>query len=362
MVSLRRMGHPELASLPPQARILCLRLSALGDIVFALPALHALRQALPEAEIHWLTEDRHASLLAGHPHIDQLHQFPRKSWRMGRGLGPMWSHFRGLREGGRFDLVFDFQGNLKSALQEVFIPSKHKIGFDAPIAREGSQRFLDHRISVEARTARYRRDLALVEACGWSGTPPLRHRWPLAAEAEQAMAGTLTDGTILLHTTTTDYGRDKAWAQASWRRLACLLLEQGHTLRLLWTAAEEPEVHAHVEAVHDFMGADADIALAPATTSLAHLMALLDQAKGFIGTDSGPLHLGAYRGTPVVGLFGATDPLIYTPPGEQVRVVYGGEEGEAPPPRDRSRRSPWMDRIAPEAVVDALDELLRAQS
>lgn len=362
MVSWRGMGHPELASLPPRARILCLRLSALGDIVFALPALHALRQALPEAEIHWLTEDRHASLLKGHPHIDQLHQFPRKSWRMGLGLRPMWQHFRGLRAGGRFDLVLDFQGNLKSALQEIFIPSKHKVGFDAPIAREGSQRFLDHRVSVPPRQARYLRDLALVEACGWKGPAPLRHRWALAPEVEQRMERALPPGCVLLHTTTTDYGRDKAWSATSWRALAAQLLQQGHPLRLLWTPAEEEEVRAHAAAVRQQHGTQADIDLAPATPSLAHLMALLDQARALIGTDSGPLHLSAYRGTPVVGLFGATDPQVYTPPGEQVRLLFGGEQGQEPPRRDRNQRSPWMDRIAPEQVAQALEELLSGTS
>jgi heptosyltransferase-1 len=352
MVSWRGMGLPTLEGLPAEARILCLRLSALGDVVFALPALEALREALPGAEIAWLTEDRHLSLLEHHPSIDRLYGFPRKAWRGGRGLKPMTRHLRGLRGAGRWDLVLDFQGNLKSALQLMFLRSSAKVGFAPPVAREGAHRFLHHAVEVPVRQARWRRDAALLEACGWRGKARLRHRWALPEAVDREVAAALPDEALLLHTGVTAYGRDKAWPRERWIELAARLGEGARPLRLLWTPAEEAEV----EAIRDealMQAPRLDLELAPATPSLGHLMALLDHAAALVGTDSGPLHLGAYRGTPVVGLYGATDPEVYAPPGERVAIVDGGE-GTPPPARDRSRRSPRMDAVAVDAVLEAL--------
>ena len=74
-------------TVPKDGRILAIRLSALGDIVFALPALRALRAARPQAHLAWLVEDRHAALLRNHPAIDELLIYPRTELRGLRGVG-----------------------------------------------------------------------------------------------------------------------------------------------------------------------------------------------------------------------------------------------------------------------------------
>lgn len=340
------MPGPQLVDLPPDARILAVRLSALGDIVFALPVLHALRQALPEAQIDWLVEDRHAAVLEDHPGIHEVLQYPRKAWRGGRGLPTMWRHLRSLKKRGRYDLVLDFQSNLKSALQMLFLHSPCKVGFQKPIAREGAQRFHHRHADVPDRAHRSARDLALLKTLGWKGSAHFDGRWKLPEEVVASYAEDLAPFT-LLHTTTTQYGQDKMWPEARWAELAQELAAAGHAVRLLWTPADRPKV----EEILQLCGDAAD--LAPATPSLAHLMALSDRADLLIGTDSGPVHLAAYRGTPVVALFGPTDPVVYRPPGEKVTVVYAGEEGQVPPSRDRSRRSPWMEHIEVASVLEA---------
>lgn len=342
MVSCRRMSDLQLTDLPQGARVLAIRLSAMGDIVFVLPVLEALKAARPDLKVDWLVEDRFASLLQGHPSIDRLHVFPRKGFRRGLGFAGLWRHLRGLQVDGRYACVLDFQSNAKSALQMLFLRGSHRIGFDKPIAREGAQRFHHRNVNPEVRQHRSLRDASLLRALGWEGDLVLRHRWPLPEMPE------MEPGLTLLHTTTTAYGQDKAWLPERWADLARRATDAGHRVRLLWTPGDRDSVEPIADA------AGADVELAPATPSLHHLMALSDGARLMIGTDSGPLHLAAYRGTPVVALFGPTDPVIYAPPGEQVEVVYAGEEGEAPPPRDRSRRSPWMDRIQVEDVLERL--------
>jgi lipopolysaccharide heptosyltransferase I len=325
-------------------------MSALGDIVFALPVLDALREALPDARIDWLVEDRHAAVLADHPGIDEVLQVPRKQWRNGRGLGVMWRFLRSLKKRGRYDLVLDFQSNLKSALQLLHVSSDLKVGFDKPVAREGAQRFHRVHAAVPERCHRSERDLGLLRALGWQGQAGFAGHWDLPQEVVGSLQEEVS-GQVLLHTTTTVYGQDKVWPTERWAALAKELEAAGERVQLLWTPADRAKVEQVVAL------SEGSATLAPATPTLAHLMALSDRAACLIGTDSGPVHLAAYRGTPVVGLFGPTDPQVYGPPGEKVAIVYPGAPGEAPPKRDRSQRSPWMDRIDVGMVMDGFQRI-----
>ena len=351
MVSLRRMSRPQLADLPQGARVLAIRLSAMGDIVFALPALAALKEARPDLRVDWLVEDRFAAVLEHHPLIEEVLIFPRKGWRNGRGIGPMWQHLRKLRKQRDYELVLDFQSNLKSALQLLFVRSKQRVGLAAPLAREGAQRFHHVHAQVADRAHRSERDAALLHAVGWQGDVQMQLQWPLPAEVCDSIPAEAKQFT-LLHTGVTAYGKDKEWPAERWIELARALVNAGQQPRLLWTPAEKVAAQAIAVAAGD------GVELAPATPSINHLMALTDAAQLLIGTDSGPVHLAAYRGTSVVALFGPTDPQVYAPPGNKVQVVYAGKNGEAPPARDRSRRSPWMERIGVAEVLAASETAL----
>ncbi len=340
------MPDVQLAHLPPQARILCLRLSALGDIVFALPVLDALRQALPQAQIDWLVEDRHASVLQAHPSLQQVLQFPRRQWTQSGGLGRLHKHFRQLRKQGTYDLILDFQSNLKSALQLCFLSSKTKVGFAKPIAREGAHRFHHIHAEVPARCHRSRRDLQLLQRLGWEGNPNFHGHWPLPPAIPPQLE-LPSSNFLLFHTTTAQYGQDKQWPPARWAELAQALYDHGKQVLLLWTPADRTKVEQVLQL------AKGCAQLAPATPSLTHLMQLSDAADTLFGTDSGPVHLAAYRGTPVVALFGPTDAVVYRPPGEKVCVVTPLALDTPPPPRDRSQASPLMEQIPVEAVVEA---------
>lgn len=357
----------------PDARVLVLRLSALGDLVFALPAVHALRHVLPQARIEWLVEDRCASLPRSYPGVDEVLVFPRAEWKNARGLrararalGVCADHLVQLRKRGPYDLVLDFQGNLKSALHLLFLHAHLKLGFDKPAAREGAQRFVGVRVPDPGRVHRSARDMQLVRALGYDGPAPQPMPWPILPEAEREVdlrlghflstpARSVEGATVvLLHTEVTAYGRDKAWPEPRWLELAHGVVEATRArVLLLWDRENRARV---LERVERSLGA---CGLAPPTPTLDHLMALTDRAAVIVGTDSGPVHLAAFRGTPTVCLFGPTDPVRYAPLGPQVTVVSALPEGEEPPPRDRSRPSPWMERISTEAVARAVLAQLR---
>ncbi len=360
---------------PAPPRILVLRLSALGDLVFALPALQALRHQFPQAHLAWLTEDRHAGLLRGHPEVDEVLVFPRSLWRGTRGLrrlpalGALADHLLTLRRGRPWDLVLDFQGNLKSALHLLFLPLERSVGFDRPVAREGAWRFLRERVPDPGRVHRSERDLALVRHLGYRGPIPQPAPWPLSRQAREAVDLRLGHElatpprarpggpVVLLHVEVSDYGRDKEWPQERWRELAAgLAAAAGARVLVLWTAASRRRALDFVQA------AEGACELAPPTPDLEHLMALTDRASLLIGTDSGPVHLAALRGTRVLALFGPTDPLRYRPPGPRVEVLSALAEGQEPPPRDRSRRSPLMEALDTPRVLEAALGMLSTSS
>ncbi len=337
------------AGLPERPRVLLLRLSALGDLVFALPVLHALHQALPGCRVDWLAEDRCADLPRSHPLVAETLVFPRRRWRRGLGAVPVTRHLLGLRRLEPWDLVLDLQSNLKSALHLRFLRARLTLGFAPPVGREGAWRFVDHAVEVtEPRLHRSERDLELVRAAGIAAGPARTAAWPLppGVEAPDEVADS-----VLLHVTTTAYGRDKEWPPERWAELARRLADRGLQPRALWTPADRDRVAAVVEDAGGALG------WAPPTPTLAHLMATCDRARALVGTDSGPVHLAAHRGAPVVALFGPTDARVYAPLGPRVRVVHSDPLETPPPPRDRSRRSPLMERIGVDEVVAALADL-----
>ncbi|MFT7516229.1 MAG: ADP-heptose:LPS heptosyltransferase [Myxococcota bacterium] len=350
MVSWRAVDAPNLSALPQNPRILVIRLSAMGDLVFALPAVKALKDARPDAKIEWLVEDKHAALLNSCPFIDKVLLFPRSS--LGKLMLPLRlaKHLAQLKKYGAYDLVIDFQSNLKSALQLTAIKSKCKMGFAAPIAKEGAQRFHHVNVHAEKRMPRAIRDGELLRAILPNAVIPDYVHWPIDAEI---VNGYSSSDLTLLHTTTTQYGRDKDWGADKWTSLAQQLKSEGHKVALLHTPAD-------AEYVNDIAVA-AGVDLAPATPSIEYLLALLDTARLLISTDSGPAHIASLRGTKVVCLFGATDPLIYSPPGDRhkLEIVYANALNIAPPKRQRDRQSPLMQAITVAEVLAASESLLK---
>lgn len=348
------------------ARLLVARLSALGDIVFAVPAVTELRARFPDAQIDWLVEDRFEGLVRSLPMLDQVHVFPRRAWKaagFGKliGLGPgaraMRSHLGRLRQAGPYDAILDFQGNLKSSMQLKLVRSELRLGFDRGVSKEGAHRRYDLRVPDPGRVPRAQRDFELVRALlkhhhhtEIPEHPPSVAAWPLQATAlRETLAAIEADVSefVLLHHGFTDYGRDKEWPVEHWGSLCQQLRAAGHRPRLLWTPGERNR------AEQILIAAEGTATLAPATPSLDHLMALLDTAQLTIGTDSGPLHLAALRGNRVLAMYGPTDPVRFAPPGPRATTIRAQSGDAEPPKRDRSRRADSMDALLPEQVYAA---------
>ena len=149
---------------------LVIRLSSIGDIVHALPAVAALGQSFPRAEIHWLIENRYASLLAGNPYVHRIITLDTLSWR---GSFPpisiveeMVNTLMALR-GGAYQAAVDFQGLWKSAIIALLTGAKERVGLAEPWLREPSAAVLyTRRVSAAGRQHVIEERLALVEYLG----------------------------------------------------------------------------------------------------------------------------------------------------------------------------------------------------
>lgn len=113
-------------------KILIVKTSSLGDIVHAFPALSLLREKFPDAKICWAVEKPFASLVEAHPFVDQVIEIDTKKWRQKFFSFSTWKEISKMYQrlrGESFDLLFDLQGNTKSAFVTLFAKAKIKIGY-----------------------------------------------------------------------------------------------------------------------------------------------------------------------------------------------------------------------------------------
>ena len=318
-------------------KILVIRLSALGDVLFTLPAVHALKAACPGAEIDWLIEERAAALLDLYGGLRrkivwrraelsrQLHrplQWPRAVASIARHLGEL------RRE--RYDLVLDFHGTWKSGSQAWLSRGERRIGFARSHRREGSD-LLFHETVTPPERARHRVDrafaLARVVADRLAGgcvdePPPPPLAIPPASQAfAQEMveaAGFGADPYVVLHPGTSKFGAIKRWAPERFAHVGDLLNERRGVRVLVTYGPGEEELARQVARGMKRPGG----AVMPRLGTLTELAALLARARLVVASDSAALHLGAFLGTPVVGLYGPKDPEIYGPRFTAHRVVH----------------------------------------
>ena len=310
--------------------MLIVRLSALGDVLHALPVLSALRAHLPAAQIDWAVEDRAADLLRGRPELSELLVFPRRrlaeavrglprpidAWRAAGGF------LREMRDR-TYDVALDLQGNLKSGAVTRMSGATLRFGLAAPWARELNQVFT-HRRAAPPDGARHRveRNLALASALLGVDLPYVPPGFPTdeseraAAAALLAAAGLPPRGYVLLQPGTSGFGAFKRWPPERFGALARRLRADGRTVAV----AHGPGESALAEAVATAAGGGVTLLEPP---SLRILAEVIRTADCFVAADTGPLHLAALVGTPLLGLFGPKDPRVYGPYGRRADGTPG---------------------------------------
>lgn len=287
-------------------RILLIRLGAIGDVVHTLPALAALRRTWPQAHLAWAVERGGAAkLLQGNPLLDELIELDMRGWRKRLGQAETWRAMAGAVQrlrGAQFDIALDFQGLLKSAGLAKLSGAARKIGFASEALRErGSAVLYTEQVTVDDRDHVIKKNLRLVEHLG--GMLPDRYEFPLALSAEDlvfAEAAAARCGGQFVILNPGGGWVTKLWSPAGFAEIADRLW-QAYGLRSFVTYGPG-ETEMAQEIVAQAKTGQAELLDA----NLKQFMALAQRARLFVGGDTGPMHLAAAAGAPIVALFGPT--------------------------------------------------------
>jgi lipopolysaccharide heptosyltransferase II len=300
--------------MPDYHHILLIKPSSLGDIVHAMPTCAAIRRTYPKARLTWLVKRQWASLVERIDGVDRV-------WPVKSTLKGWLSQVPALRTEG-FDLVVDLQGLFRSAAIGWLGGSPLLVGFEN--GREGSPWFYSRRVPVpQSEMHAVDRYLLVAKAVGAaeSDTPEFRFRIPPTDydEVDRLLIRSgVTPGTSWVAMNVSARWPTKRWPAESFAEVADRMLQEGYGAVVMIGG---PDERAEVAAVSGMMKTPA-IDLAGATT-VGLLPALLSKASLLITNDSGPMHVAAAVGTPVVALFGPTSAVRTGPYGVGHGVLTG---------------------------------------
>lgn len=328
-----------------EQRFLLVRLGSLGDIVHALPAASALRDAYPDAEIDWLVEPKWERILESNRDLNEVITLDRTS------LGAIRDTVKTLR-GRQYSSAIDFQGLYKSALMPFTARIPRRIGFSESYAREGLAAKFYTETHNPSGAHKVDHNLTLARAAGASTRSP---RFPLAIfdedqdDASAALAKeSLTDFFVL---NPGGGWKSKCWPAERYGELSALLAHK-YGWRGVVTYGPGEENLAQ-EALSTSRGTAVAIPLA-----LGPLMALFNRAKLVVSADTGPLHIASALGVPNVGLYGPTDPARNGPYSRE-DVTVRNLSGVVTTYDRGASYSPSMLSITVDQVAAAADERLR---
>jgi lipopolysaccharide heptosyltransferase I len=343
-------------------RLLFVKLGSIGDIVHTLPALAAVRRALPDAKVSWVVERGAAEILRDNPLLETLIVADTRALRRapvsGETLLATRQQLRRLRASA-FDLTLDFQGLLKSALIARLSGAPRRYGFARPHLREPASRFLlTDIVEIPPRLNVIRKNLALVAGALGVDVPTDadEFEFPIATtiEHEREAESVATEAGAPFAILNPGGGWvTKLWSADRFGALADALFME-HGLRSLITFGPgEAELAASVAAASKLKVAR------PAALSLKGFYALARRAEVYVGGDTGPTHLAVAAGAPVVGLFGPTEWWRNGSP-RAADIEVGREDISCRVDCHRRTCSKWicMD-IEVGRVLDAVGERLR---
>jgi heptosyltransferase-1 len=276
-------------------RLLVIRLSAFGDVIHTIPAVVALREALPQTEIAWAVEPAYAELVEIVAGVKAI-RVSLKRWSFAR-IAAAWRDARG------FDTVVDFQGLIKSSLMAWTSGARDRYGFAREVIREKpAALFVNRRATIDRskHVVEWNVELARTFIPAIGRVPEIDFS-PFAQDPSGELAR-FANRAVLLP------GAGKPGKQWPVERFAELAKRIGSDALVVWGPGEESLARA----------IDAEVA---PPTNLRELAFVLRHARLVIGADTGPLHLAAALGTAVIGLYGPTDPARNGPYGQLDRVV-----------------------------------------
>jgi heptosyltransferase-1 len=283
--------------------VLVVKMSAIGDVIHALPVSYAIKETFPDCHLTWVVENSCRDLVTHNPYIDEVIAFPKKNFRSLSGLIHNLPPLKAQLTARPYDVALDLQGLFKSAVIVYLSQAKKTLGFC-------NMRELSYFMSPpvcgshkEGHIVERYLDVARAMGCAVN-----KVQFPLQITADEA----------------TKAGNIASQAGLSPGKTYVVLAPGANWVNKRWPTAYFAEICnklSHRQVVPVLIGAANDRALADAITaqtavppvdligrtSLMELATIIQRCQAFVGGDTGPLHLAAALGRSVVGLYGPTD-------------------------------------------------------
>jgi heptosyltransferase-1 len=340
----------------PSRRILIVLMGAIGDVIRALPLAGRIRRAWPDAYIGWAVEPKSEPILRGHRWIDKLIMYDRRH--------APWSFLPFLQKihSEQFNLVLDLQRHLKSGIISIVSGARERLGFAPPNSKEFNDLFATRVIGVQPRMRlKLLQYQAFADALGLP-TAPIEFGLELleteAGTAREFVSGVPRPmlGVILGSSWPSRIYFPESIAEAI-RGLSFPIEGSPAFFPVLLGGKDEEELAAAVIA---------HLAQIPALnltghTSLRDLIGIFGECAVAFGPDSGPMHLAAAVGCPVVSLWGSTSPERSAPWGYADLAIRGQIPCHPCYLRECPIGRECMRRISPETVINAVRAAVSAR-
>lgn len=330
-------------------RIGIVMMSAVGDVVHVMPIIHALKAHAPTSRITWVLQPGPATLVRGHPLVDDIVLFDRsKGWRA-------FLDTRAQLAERRFDVVLGLQVYFKAGLITGFTHAPVKLGFDRARARDANWLFTTHRIPPHAGQHVQDQYFEFLDALGVPHAAPAWTLGPWNDEERAWQRDFLAQfdrpiAPIVVGTSKPA----KDWMPERWAAVCHTLWTTYGLQPVLVGGNSERERHAAAVIMEQ-----APMAFNALGSGLRRLAAILDGAAVALSPDTGPLHLAVALRTPVISLVGYTNPKRVGPYdfAHDLMIDAYGDPGEDYP-LDMQYREHRMPRIT---VADVEAKLQRWQ-
>jgi len=329
------MGLFRTSFLPPPKgeikRILLIQPSRIGDIIFSLPTLSALRRTFPRARITWLVDDRCQDLVEGHPDLDEVLVVPFKAIeealkkRDWKGVGQTFSRLKRELRSRSFDLSIDLHGLAKSALLVWMAGARFRIGSANTTGMKECSGFFSREIPPRLNDRHtVERNLSVIDFLG-GPTKDVRFQLTISEAAQSQVREILVSAgrreqerLVVIHP-------GAGWLSRRWPadRFAELIntlgLTPGLWLAVIGGAAGGSQEDRLFEQLFPLIRVP--VINLVNRLSLKQLIALLKETDLFIGNEAGPMHLAAALDRPLVAIIGPTRPELTGPFGPKALII-----------------------------------------
>ncbi len=334
----------------PTKRILLIKPSSLGDIIHGLPVLKAIRDKWPDAKISWVIKDIYADIINENPLIDDLILLKKNS------LTTSILSFRKKLRHGRFDLAVDMQGLFRSGLIAFLSGAPVRVGFSN--ARELAPLFYTHKVDAPLHLHAVDRNLKLADSLDCKNQE-INFPLNISQEAQQEVSEFLQKNQLDNRQPVITFvpgarWEKKRWPSKSFSRLGDFLNKELRAGIIVTGSRQEEGL------IHKIRGDIKNSSSEAAGFTLSKLTELLKRSDVVVTNDSGPMHIAAAVGTPVVALFGPTCPAR-TGPYTKKRIIIHKNMECIPCFRKPCSQNSFecMESITVEEVFEGVKQMLR---